>query len=149
MGGENGSGWPETRVKVYPGKPPGRSLLWSETAQDLTGLTAQQMAWCVWVHDASVQSREEYDGRIGSTRDKLWKGCDLPFDVLLDEREHETPAATDRVATGTTIRRYGIKGFPTTIVIDQQGFVAARVPRIDQLEPLIRKLLGHELADGS
>jgi thioredoxin-related protein len=45
---EKGSRWPETRLKLYPGAPRGRSLLWSETAKDLTGVTAEQMSWCVW-----------------------------------------------------------------------------------------------------
>jgi thioredoxin-related protein len=45
---EKGSSWPETRLKVYPGMPRGRSLLLSETAKDLTGVTAEQMSWCVW-----------------------------------------------------------------------------------------------------
>ncbi len=49
LGGENGSSWPETRLKVYPGTPRSRSLLLSETQQHLTGLTAAKMAWCVWV----------------------------------------------------------------------------------------------------
>ncbi len=48
LSGEKGSSWPETRLKVYPGMPPGRSLLWSETAKYLTGVTAEQMSWCVW-----------------------------------------------------------------------------------------------------
>lgn len=41
--------WPETRLKVDPGRPSGRALQWSETAKDLTGVTAQQMSWCVWL----------------------------------------------------------------------------------------------------
>jgi hypothetical protein len=45
---EKGSSWPETRLKVYPGMPRGRSLLWSETVKDLTGVTAEQMSWYVW-----------------------------------------------------------------------------------------------------
>ncbi len=48
LNAENGSSWPETRMRVYPGEPRGRSMLWSETATDLTGLTADQMSWCVW-----------------------------------------------------------------------------------------------------
>ena len=43
-----GGGWPETRLKLYPGVPRGRSLTRSETEKDLTGVTAEQMSWCVW-----------------------------------------------------------------------------------------------------
>jgi hypothetical protein len=42
------SSWPETRLKVYPGAPRLRSLLATETAENLTGMTAYQMSWCVW-----------------------------------------------------------------------------------------------------
>ena len=36
------------------------------------------------IHDQSVQSRAEYDRRIGTTRRLLWGGRDLPFRVLFD-----------------------------------------------------------------
>ncbi len=53
---EKEAAWPETRLKVYPGSPRGRSLLASETGKDLTGVTAERMSWCVWSVDR--------DGRI-------------------------------------------------------------------------------------
>jgi thiol-disulfide isomerase/thioredoxin len=93
------------------------------------------------LHDASVQSREAYDRHITSVRDKLWGGRDLPFGVLLDQPQANGNSATDRVGTGKTIRRYGIIGFPTTLVIDQKGIVAVRVTSPEQLEAVIWKTL--------
>ncbi len=43
---EKGSSWPLSRIKVYPGEPRGRSLPVNEPA--LTGLTSDEMRWCVW-----------------------------------------------------------------------------------------------------
>lgn len=45
------SSWPETRLKVDPGMPKGRSLFWAETAKDLTGVSSERMSWCVWAVD--------------------------------------------------------------------------------------------------
>ena len=45
---ERGSRWPMSRIQVYPGEPRGRSLPVSETMKNLTGLTSDEMRWCVW-----------------------------------------------------------------------------------------------------
>jgi thiol-disulfide isomerase/thioredoxin len=95
----------------------------------------------VALHDASVDSRAEYDRKIKNVREKLWGGRDLPFTVLLDSPERERGATYDGVASGKTIRLYGIKGFPTTVVIDKNGVVVARITKVEQIEPLVRKLL--------
>jgi hypothetical protein len=63
--------WPETRLKVYSGEPRGRSLLWSETALDLTGLDAEQMSWCVW----SIGK----DGRIGVSEVRSYRKRRLKY----------------------------------------------------------------------
>jgi hypothetical protein len=41
-------------------------------------------------------------------RELYWRGRDLPFPILLD-------------ATGKTIKAYGVRAFPTTILIDPEG----------------------------
>ena len=63
---EKSRSWPETRLKVYPGEPRIQSLLTETTAKDLTGLTAQQMSWCVWAIDK--------DGRfsVSEVRGYIW-----------------------------------------------------------------------------
>lgn len=60
-------------------------------------------------HDASVQSLEEMDrGLDRGIRKMLWKGRDLPFPILLD-------------STGATLRQFGVRAFPTTLLIDPEG----------------------------
>jgi thiol-disulfide isomerase/thioredoxin len=95
------------------------------------------------LHDRSVQSRAEYDQKIATARERVWGGRDLPFPVLLDRPDPEKPADLDPVGTGTTIKRYGITGFPTLFVIDQNGIMvsAVRSDAHDHLSSLVRELL--------
>ena len=67
-------------------------------------------------HDGSVASLAELDARIEERgiRDKLWEGRELPFPVLLD-------------ASGETIERWGIRAFPTMLLIDPEGRFVATV----------------------
>lgn len=40
--------WPEIVLKVFPGEPRGQALQSAETATSLTGVSAEEMSWCVW-----------------------------------------------------------------------------------------------------
>jgi thiol-disulfide isomerase/thioredoxin len=95
------------------------------------------------LHDQSVQSRAEYDRMIAPARQRIWGGHDLPFRVLLDRVDPETPADRVPEGNGTTIQRYGIEGFPTLCVLDQDGMMVGRVGHWehDRLESLVRELL--------
>ena len=79
-------------------------------------------------HDATVKSLEELDEKLIDIKKKHWNGHDLPFPVLLD-------------ATKRTIRRWGIRAFPTMLLIDPQGRLAAR----GSLD-LLKKALAGEFA---
>ncbi len=60
-------------------------------------------------HDASVQSLDEMDRKLDrGIREMSWDGRDLPFPILHDR-------------TGTTIRQFGVRAFPTTLLIDPDG----------------------------
>jgi thiol-disulfide isomerase/thioredoxin len=95
------------------------------------------------LHDQSMQSRAEYDGKIATVRQRAWGGRDLPFRVLLDRPDAEKADDRDPEGTGTTIKRYGIRGFPTLLVIDGTGTMVDRVGHWehDRLESLVRELL--------
>ena len=97
----------------------------------------------VALHDQSVQSRAEYDRRIAFARKAFWSGEDLPFRVLLDRPDPDKPADRDPEGTGVTCKRYGIVGFPTLFVIDQEGKIVAPVRHGDhaELERLVEDLL--------
>jgi hypothetical protein len=60
---EKGSQWPMSRIKVYPGEPRGHSLPLSEPA--LTGVTSDEMRWCVW----SIGE----DGRISASEARRYR----------------------------------------------------------------------------
>lgn len=93
------------------------------------------------LHDASVQSRAQYDQKTSVIRDRLLGIQNLPFFVLLDRPDPEIGAEGDLIGTGRTIKRYGISSFPSTFVIDQDGKLVDEFSHADQLEAAIRKLL--------
>jgi thiol-disulfide isomerase/thioredoxin len=97
----------------------------------------------VALHDQSVQPRAEYDRRTAFARRAFWDGKVLPFRVLLDRPDPDKPAGRDPEGTGLTCRHYGIAGFPTLFVIDQEGKIVAPVPHgeYDELERLVEGLL--------
>lgn len=100
------------------------------------------------LHDQSVQSRAEYDRRIATVRRRAWGGRDLPFCVLLDRPDPGKADDQDPEGNGTTIKRYGVEGFPTLLVIDGNGTMVDRVgySEHNRLESLVWELL--EKAEG-
>jgi thiol-disulfide isomerase/thioredoxin len=98
----------------------------------------------VALHDQSVQSRAEYDGKIARVRELLWGGRDLPFRVLLDRPDPTKPDDRTPEAAGTTIKRYGgIREFPTLFVIDRDGTIVGQVSYSEhaRLQSLVGELL--------
>jgi thiol-disulfide isomerase/thioredoxin len=97
----------------------------------------------VALHDQSVQARAEYDRKIAVVRRQVWGGRHLPFRVLLDRPDPKTPADVGAEAHGATIKRYGVRAFPTLFVIDPDGTMVAPVPfwDHDRLESLVRDLV--------
>ena len=69
-------------------------------------------------HDTTVESLEELDEATNDMQERLWNNEPLPYPVLLDK-------------TGKTIRRYGIQGYPTLVLIDPEGRL---VPGGNELE---------------
>ncbi len=61
-------------------------------------------------HDASAKTFEELDEKLKPVIEKKGKGEGLPFPILLDK-------------SGATVKKYGIQGFPTLVLIDPEGLV--------------------------
>jgi hypothetical protein len=59
-------------------------------------------------HDSTAKDFGELDKHLPGLREKLWRGRDLPFPILLD-------------STGKTVKAYDIHAFPTTLLIDPDG----------------------------
>jgi hypothetical protein len=60
------------------------------------------------IHDKSVESFADLDKKLTKIKEHYWQGKDLPFPVLLD-------------ATGKTVQQYGIRAYPTGLLIDPDG----------------------------
>jgi hypothetical protein len=75
------------------------------------------------IHEPTAKSFADLDPKMEPLKTKYWGGKDLPFPILLD-------------SSGETLKRYGISGFPTTILIDPEG----RVVRGGNLKMLEEKL---------
>jgi len=61
-------------------------------------------------HDASVKTIAELDKKLTTIVAKTWKGRPLPFPILMD-------------SSGRTISDWGIRAWPTQVLIDPQGNV--------------------------
>lgn len=97
------------------------------------------------LHDATVQSAEEFEKKFAPRRAKFLHGQDLPFPVLLDRRfakEDDDPLrrVPDAPGSGKTISTYGVSDFPSTFVIARDGTLVGRF-RNDQLESVVQELL--------
>ena len=95
------------------------------------------------LHDQSIQGRDELKRRLIGVKRQLWNDRDLPFIVAFDRPDPKVSAGDSAIARGVTIDRYKIRGFPTTLVINQEGKVVASVDaRNDgQFTAIIDKLL--------
>jgi len=60
------------------------------------------------IHDDGVKTFDELDKKLASIKKKYWQGKDLPFPILLDGKK-------------TTHKLYGIRGWPTGLLIDPAG----------------------------
>src|SRR5437868_8450457 len=59
-------------------------------------------------HDATAKDFPELDEKLKPIIRNTWRGKSLPFPILLD-------------STGESIKAFGIRAFPTTILIDPDG----------------------------
>jgi hypothetical protein len=76
-------------------------------------------------HEPSAKTFADLDPKMAPLKEQHWGGKDLPMPILLD-------------ASGETMKRYGISGFPTKILIDPQGRVV-RGGNDKVLEEMLKK----------
>jgi thiol-disulfide isomerase/thioredoxin len=70
------------------------------------------------VHVKYAKDFADYDDKMKTVRKNLWRGKDLPFPLLLDDSEE-------------TIKAFGIRGFPTTILIDPDGKLVGEANEVE------------------
>jgi thiol-disulfide isomerase/thioredoxin len=95
------------------------------------------------LHDQSMQSLHQLKRQLSGVKRQFWNDRDLPFTVAFDRPDPAVDAGAATIGRGTTIARYKITLFPTTLVIDQDGKVVAPVDAREdgQLNAMIDKLL--------
>ena len=80
-------------------------------------------------HDDKVSGFDDLDERLQPIVESQWKGRELPFPILLDP-------------SGETLKAYGVRAFPTVVLIDPEGIVVS-----DGSEERLREILG-EMKEG-
>lgn len=96
------------------------------------------------VHDDSAESIEDMDQKLMMTREKLWRGRDLPFLVALDGGGRTViPGPSGRQTSGATTAAYGVDSWPTTVLINRDGVLIGDIDLTDEdAESKIALLLG-------
>ena len=94
--------------------------------------------------DGEVGTTAQLDERLARIRRDLWNGKDVPFPVALIRRS-EVKAPGGEIYYSASAARYGVEGYPTTIVIDREGNVVGRFHAgtdADKAAAEVEKLLG-------
>ncbi|MCP3979306.1 MAG: redoxin domain-containing protein [bacterium] len=78
-------------------------------------------------HHDSVDDFDELDDLVEAYAEEWWGGREFPFPSLLD-------------TTGETVKRYGVTAWPTMVLIDPEGQVAAYGHAKQLLEDKLREL---------
>ena len=74
--------------------------------------------------DGEVDTAAKLDAKLVATKKDLWKGKDMPFSSALVSG---TRVGTgDERRPGGSVALYGVRGFPTTILIDREGKVVGQ-----------------------
>lgn len=94
------------------------------------------------LHDDSVASMTELESKLAELRERAWEGRALPFRIALDGGGETLIEGTDINARGATTAAYGIRSFPTTLLIDRDGKLAGEIhPADPDAKAKVEKLL--------
>jgi len=97
-------------------------------------------------HDKQAKDFDELDAKLVPIVRDTWDGRNLPFPILLD-------------STGQTVEEYGIRSWPTTILIDPEGKVVRgseetlrdhlpKIPMTRRIPLALNKQVGFGTTDG-
>jgi thiol-disulfide isomerase/thioredoxin len=96
------------------------------------------------VHDASVASFDELNSLTERARERYWNGRDLPFLTALDGEAETPPKEAGQTGHGAMIDTYGIRSFPTTILVDREGKICGEI-NVHAAKEVLPQMLGTEL----
>jgi hypothetical protein len=80
----------------------------------------------IGLHDASVRSIAEMDGKLAQIKHSLWMDHGLNFPVAIDSPGPAGSNDQGQAFSGATVAAYGIDRFPTAILIDPKGKILKR-----------------------
>ncbi len=94
--------------------------------------------------DGEVNTAEKLDAKLVKIKKQLWKGKEMPFPSALVPGTRV--GSGDEKRPGGAIAQYGIRGFPTTILIDRDGRILGEFHArdIQDASAEIKKLLAKE-----
>jgi uncharacterized protein (TIGR03067 family) len=75
--------------------------------------------------DGDVDTAQALDEKLSLYKDKLWKGKDIPFPVALVSGKRESES--EDAGRGTVANRYGVRGYPSTLIIDREGKLVGKL----------------------
>jgi uncharacterized protein (TIGR03067 family) len=79
--------------------------------------------------DGEVDTVKALDEKLSLFRKEHWKGKDIPFPVALVSGKRE--GDSEDAGRGTVANRYGIRGYPSTLIIDRDGKLIGKLPTSD------------------
>jgi hypothetical protein len=79
--------------------------------------------------DGDIDTAAKLDDKIAGFKNELWKGKDLPFPVALTSGKNILNG--DKKTFSGPVEQYGVRGFPTTVLIDRDGNVVGRFNGFD------------------
>jgi len=94
----------------------------------------------IGIHEGgSIDSLGDLPALLSEAKESLWSGRDIPFIIGLDGGD---------APSGDTVEAYGVRGFPTTFLIDREGIVAESFhPSNPSAWRTIEEMLGVEAAE--
>lgn len=96
------------------------------------------------IHDDSLSSVTELKKELDRLSKTSWNGKTIPFYIALDGGGNTEIEGTKKIVSGATTAAYGIKKWPSAILIDKQGRVIRELEGIysqsliKELEELLR-----------
>ncbi len=94
--------------------------------------------------DGEIDTAKKLDEKLVEYKKDVWKGKDLPFPTLLTSGK--VTSHEDNFSRGKMAEKYGIRSYPSTILIDREGKVVGKFHAGDSKKALeeMEKLLNAE-----
>jgi thiol-disulfide isomerase/thioredoxin len=93
----------------------------------------------VGLEDESIDSTEKLDAALALSRKELWDDRDIPFPVAMVASSRQKYAGSDQTSRSQVGADYGIRSYPSQVLIDPAGNVVGWFDEVEHLK-LFEKL---------